>query len=648
MGKFRLIARLVERDLRRRPGPALLVVLAITAATATLTLGLVLHGVTNQPFQQTKAATKGPDLVVQLGGPMLVPHGPQQRTPTVPASVVAAQVRRLTHAPGVTGHSGPYPIASAVLRVRGLAAEVEAVGRAGAPAPVDQPVVTAGTWVRPGGIVLERTFAEALGVGVGDKVTLDGRSFRVIGTAVTAAQPPYPNMCYSPGGDCVFDDQVSQSLNLDAYSPGLAWVTEPAARSLGSSQAPLMYDLNLKLSDPADAIAFSQRYGCGPGSCGNAPGPIAPAPSAPGSSTSASNAPSHLTPWQDIAQTDGLLVLDEQQVLAPGALLAGLLAVASVVVLAGGRMAEQTRRIGLLKAIGGGPGLVSAVMLAENLVLALAAAVAGLAIGWLAAPAITNPGAGLVGTPGAPSLTPSIVVEVVAVALVVAWFATFVPTIRGARTSTVSALDDGARRPRRHGTLIRLSRRLPVPLLLGTRLVARRPRRAVLSAASVAVTVTGIVAVLAFHASADLRLRGGAGRLGDPVLQRDEQMLTVITIVLIALSVLNAVCASWATVLDTRRSAALSRALGASPGQVTAGLAAAQVIPAVPGAILGVPLGIALFAAASHTGRVTVPAAAWMAAAVVGTLIAVAVLAAIPARIGAWRSVSEVLQAETA
>ena len=638
MAKIRLIARLVERDLRRRPGPALLVVLAITAATATLTLGLVLHGVTNQPFQQTKAATKGPDLVVQLGGPILVPHGPQQGTPTVPASVVAAQVRQLTHAPGVTGHSGPYPIASAVLRVRGLAVEVEAVGRAGAPAPVDQPVVTAGTWVRPGGIVLERTFAGALGVGVGDKVTLDGRSFRVIGTAVTAAQPPYPNMCYSPGGDCVFDDQVNQNLNLDGFSPGLAWVTEPAARSLGSSQAPLMYDLNLKLSDPADAIAFSQRYGCGPGSCGNAPGPTA----------SASNAPSQLTPWQYIAQTDGQLVLDEQQVLSPGALLAGLLAVASVVVLAGGRMAEETRRIGLLKAIGGGPGLVAAVMAAENLVLALAAAVAGLAIGWLAAPAITNPGAGLVGTPGAPSLTPSIVAEVVGVALVVAWLATFVPTIRGARTSTVSALDGGTRRPRRHGTLIRLSRGLPVPLLLGMRLVARRPRRAVLSAASVAVTVTGIVAVLAFHASADLRLRGGSGGLGDPVLQRDEQMLTVITIVLIALSVLNAVCASWATVLDTRRSAALSRALGASPGQVTAGLAAAQVIPAVPGAILGVPLGIALLAVASHTGRVTVPTAAWIAAAVVATLVAVALLAAIPARIAARRPVTPVLQAETA
>ena len=46
----------------------MLLVLAITAATATLTLGLVLRGVTNQPYLQTRAATKGPDVVAQLGG----------------------------------------------------------------------------------------------------------------------------------------------------------------------------------------------------------------------------------------------------------------------------------------------------------------------------------------------------------------------------------------------------------------------------------------------------------------------------------------------------------------------------------------------------------------------------------------------------
>ena len=442
MGKIRLIGRLVGRDLRYRPGPAVLLVLAITAATATLTLGLVLHGVTNQPYLQTRAATNGPDVVAQVGGAGRGAAG---------QAATEAQTRVLTHAPGVTAYSGPYPVASAFVRFHGIAAPVELEGRAQAPASVEQPKVTAGTWVRPGGVVLERTFAEALGVGVGDRVTLDGRAFRVAGIAVTAADLPYPNLCYSTGGGCIFDAPYSGSSPLAAVV-GLAWVTEPDARQFASAQAPLYYFLNLKLKNPAAAPAFADRYGASP----NGPG---------------------LIPWQAIQTGSGLLVQDEQSVLSPGAWLAGLLAIASVAVLAGGRMAERIRRVGLLKAVGGTPGTVTVVLLAENLTLALIAAAAGLAIGWLAAPLVASPGAALVGTPGAPSLTLHIAVEVVAVALVVALAATLVPAIRSARTSTVSALADTARPPRRRAFLIAVSARLPVPLLLGLRLAARRPRR---------------------------------------------------------------------------------------------------------------------------------------------------------------------------
>jgi ABC-type antimicrobial peptide transport system permease subunit len=125
-------------------------------------------------------------------------------------------------------------------------------------------------------------------------------------------------------------------------------------------------------------------------------------------------------------------------------------------------------------------------------------------------------------------------------------------------------------------------------------------------------------------------------------------MLMVITVVLVALAVLNAIFTAWVTVLDTRRAAAVTRALGATPQQVSAGLSAAQVLAALPGAILGVPLGIGLFAAANGAGVVTVPPAWWLAAVVAGTLIAVAGLTAVPARIGARRPAAEILKSETA
>ena len=60
----------------------------------------------------------------------------------------------------------------------------------------------------------------------------------------------------------------------------------------------------------------------------------------------------------------------------------------------------------------------------------------------LAAPLLTSPGAALVGTPGAPSLTAPVAGLVLAVALAVALAATLVPAIRAARGSTVGALAD--------------------------------------------------------------------------------------------------------------------------------------------------------------------------------------------------------------
>jgi putative ABC transport system permease protein len=613
MGRLLLVCRLAARDLRRHPAQAVLLLLAITAATTTLTMGLALHGVTSQPYEQTRAATNGPDVVAYLP----VTHRPGH-VPRLPAQATAT----LVHAPGVTSHGGPYPIASATLRIHGLTAYAEAEGRDKAPARVNQPKLTAGTWVRPGGVVLERTFAEALGAGVGDRLTLNGRPFTVAGIAVTAANPPYPNLCYVTGGGCYG--------NGPSISMGLAWITRPDAVELGTpANLPSTYVLDLKLNDPARAQAFADRYSAG------SPGfhPFGPM---------------FLASWQGVATADGLLVQDEQQVLSPGVVLLSLLAVASVAVLVGGRMTEHTRRVGLLKAVGGTPGQITVVLLAENLALALIAAAAGLVAGWLAAPLLTNPGSALVGTPGAPSLTPSMAVEVVAVALAVALAATLVPAIRAARTSTIRALADAARPPQRRALLIRASRRLPVPLLLGLRLVARRPRRALLTAASIAVTVTGIVAVLAFHATAGEKEFGGSSGLANPVAIRDEQMLLVLTVMLLTLAVLNAAVTAWATMLDNRHASALARALGASPRQVSAGLAAAQVLPALPGALLGVPLGIGLFAAANSGGVMTIPPVSWLAATVLACLLVVAGLTTIPARIDARRPAGEILQTEAA
>jgi predicted lysophospholipase L1 biosynthesis ABC-type transport system permease subunit len=610
MGRLLLISRLVARDLRRRPVEVALLLLAIMAATTTLTLGLALHGVTDKPYEKTREATAGPDAVASLPPEL----GGQ------PANLTA--LRALANAPGVTQHSGPYPVAWTTLTAGDETVNVRAEGRDTAPVPVDQPKLTQGSWVRDGGVVVEAAFADALGVEAGDSITLKGHTFRVVGVAVTAAAAPYPDSC----------------LGFCGWSPGdagLVWLTRADARSLASDARSLSYVSYLKLADPAAAAAFVAEHDPprdGPRGRGQSPLP----PSTP-----------VLQSWQETKQQSAQLVASQRRALLTGAWLLGLLAVASVAVLVGGRMADQIRRVGLLKAVGGTPSLVAAVLLAEYLVVALLAAAAGLALGRLSAPLLTDSSAGMLGRAAPPPLTLPNVGLVTAVALAVAVAATFVPALRAARTSTVRALADSARAPRRTAWLIALSARLPVPLLLGLRATARRPRRAILGVISIAISVSGVVAALTAHAQLNAEHPGTGSALGSFRADRLDKVLLLITITLVTLAALNAIFITWATALDTRRSSALARALGATPQQVSAGLSAAQVLPALAGAALSIPGGIALFAAVSDADTIAPPL--WQLLVLVpATVLVIAALTAIPARFSARRPAGEILQAELA
>jgi putative ABC transport system permease protein len=125
-------------------------------------------------------------------------------------------------------------------------------------------------------------------------------------------------------------------------------------------------------------------------------------------------------------------------------------------------------------------------------------------------------------------------------------------------------------------------------------------------------------------------------------------VLLLITVPLVALAAVNAILVTWATALDARHSSALARALGATPQQVTAALSLAQVLPALAGAIVGVPGGLALFAALGGGGDGGGPPTWQLLAVVPGTVLVVAALTAIPARLGARRPAAEILQSELA
>jgi putative ABC transport system permease protein len=169
----------------------------------------------------------------------------------------------------------------------------------------------------------------------------------------------------------------------------------------------------------------------------------------------------------------------------------------------------------------------------------------------------------------------------------------------------------------------------------------------VLTILSVTITVTALVAVLTVHAHQLLREQlGPYSALADPHRAQINEVLLVLSIVLVVLAAVNAVVVTWATSVDSRRPLAVARAVGASPAQVRSGLLAALLIPALPAALAGVPLGVLLVKATSQGGSVTVPPASWLVATVFGSLLALGGLAVVAAGIGARRPAAETLQAE--
>lgn len=590
VGPLRLAGRLAARDLRHRPATGLLVLVALLAATTTLTLAVVVRQAAQAPWDETFAATAGPHVVAAA----------YQAT-----GATGQAMADLAGAPDVVGRAGPYPLLSmpdGALVAHGRRIETEVMARDPAPAAVDQPVLTSGGWVRDGGVVVEESFAIALRVRVGDRLTIAGQPFEVVGIGVTGSRQPTP-----------------------FSSTGLVWATRPDTDQLAPGAASRGEVLMLRLEDPATAAGFA---------------------------AAASTGDLVVDDWQS-TRLDALTdVLFAQFGLIVGAVSLALLAAASVAVAVAGRIAAQTRRAALLKALGATPRFVAAVMLAEYLLFALAAGGAGLVAGSVLAPLLADPVSGVLGDAAAAMPSPATIGLVLGTAVGLIVVPTVVPAVRAARASTVRSLANPARPPHRLQLAVRLAGRLPVPLLLGLRLAARRPGRAVLSAAGLSVTVAAVVVALWMEAG----IRGDpaqiAQALGEDAVTYDKLRLVTYAFIaaLVALALVNAVLVAWTTALDNARTAALARALGATPRQVTAGLTLAGVLPAIGAVALGIPAGFAVFnaaaAAAGSGDRSPTPAATGLLALLPATLLAVGLLTAVPSRLAGRRPAVEALRTD--
>jgi putative ABC transport system permease protein len=491
---------------------------------------------------------------------------------------------------------------------------VQLIGRDAETTTVDQPVVTAGSWVHPGGVVIEGSLAEALDFDVGDTVPIGGRDLTVAGIAASGGQKP-----------------------IAFAEPGLMWAARDDVEAMIADGPDSLRAASLRLSDAELAAGFAATWDS-PVYDGEWP-PDADDPFL------------SVTGWEEI-RYDSLTDINFARAgLITGAVALALLTIASAAIYLTGRLEAQIRRMGLLKAVGATPRLTACLGVAQQHAVTLPAAVIGLVAGWLIAPRIARPeGAYLLEGTHLPPFNLVTVGIVLGVTVGLTVLPALRPARRAARASTIRMITNPARPPHRSPRLIALSARLPTPALLGVRLAARRPGRALLSALGMGVSVAMIFVALAMEQG----IAGDAARQGDGSYGVDiayDKLRIVVyafTIALIVLAAINALLIAWTTAVDTAAPSAFARALGATPGQVGAGLALAQSIPALGAAAIGIPFGIAIYLAALATGGDDAAAGPgpWLVVAVPAILLLTVALTLVPNQLAARQPVVDALRGD--
>ena len=606
-----IVLRLAQRNLRRRPWQAFLLLVTLTIATGTMGLAMSVYGSADAPWNRVWRATDG--FHVSFGAY----HSPDDPGDAALVADLRQRAVAVASSPEVVAVGGPWTHLYGQLAVPGgredLTAEVREPGRS----PVDQPRVTDGEWLGPaGGVVLEAGLADTLDLGAGDSVTINGRSFPVRGVAMTVSRGLFP-----------------------LSRPAQVWVTPATAaelRDVGLTEEG--FEMQLRLDDPDGAAAFLAAH--------------REATEVPAGST--------VVPFSETWQGRRAASHSDLDIVAgtlgAAAILLALLATTTAAVLVVDRMAAQTRQVGTLKAVGVTPRQVVAALLGEHLAVAALAVVLGLAIGRVFGPRLAASSVTLLGEPETPPLTLGRVGLVAAVAVVAVVLGTIRPAVRGIRHSTLRALSTGPRPPRHPGRLARLLQAagLPLPAALGLRSAWRRPSRLLTNGLSLTLGVAMVVVALGLKPSLGLLHStpaepGEAASAGgiDPLYAQVRTIVLVTAGLLLVLATINAVIVAAFAARDSARNHAVLRSVGATPRQTTTALIVSQLGASALAVVLGIPLGLGLWELmdGGDLPEVPVPTSSLVLLALAVPVVFAAIVA-IPARRQARRPVAPVLAQE--
>lgn len=468
MSLARVVGPMAWANLKGQRLQAALIAVTVAACGALLTIGLAAQSASGGAFDHLWRATNGPDLWLYLDSRKVEPRRVDDA---------------MAQTPGVARWSGPFP------QARIVPAEVTENGFGSGfylrdwptdPSVLSYPLLVAGMAPIPGQrdvIVLDRNLAAVARIKLGATFRVSTPTglvgLRVIGLDASAEQCPYP-LC-SPQPVYAAPGGLAALGLMPSAASGQYAVAVRATHSGGSQLDRLRDAITARL--PAGAVAYASLE------------PVT----------------RQFAQFGYAAQS-GLLLLFA----LVAACTAGLLMVVAI----GAAVRADSRRTGLLKAVGFSSAQLRVTALTEYVVIAVLGAVAGGVVGALLAPHLLGPVTGQFGAGG-----PAIPWNNAAVA--VAGIAMFTSLIvlggvrRAVRLSPVAALRSDPQGNQAATALF------PGPVVLARALgdiVAGRGR-SLLTAASIALAAGGLVMAALFAGSMDQFLHTGLGfdgaRTGD-------------------------------------------------------------------------------------------------------------------------------------
>ena len=443
-------------DLRHRWLQTVLVFFVIAAAATVLMLALTVWRASSEPYEQALGEANGPH--AWFFG---------DRT----------DLLRIAERDGVVGFAGPYTVSFNFSVTVGTERHPVRFWDTGAELPEVEPaLLTDGRWLDPDGqdeVVIGAGFARDAGFEVGDEIVVADEAGRtaldIVGIAANLERSPYPDV-----GPAVFHVLPSTFQRLIH----------------GQVNA---FMLGVRLEDASASEQFISRV--------------------------RSDYPNVITrSWQEVRHTVNnnnmgnvifLTVFSVFALLAVGFIIANAI---------GGQVLAQFREIGLLKAVGFTPSQVTGLLLLENVLIAVPAALVGAALGFALSPLFLSSVASLFNASAFPAFDPVILGVVVAGVALITMIFTAVPAWRAGRLSTLRALTSGIMA---EGSRLSLPAkiaswlRLPPLLVIAIKDAFSRPLRALLAIGALTLAVMTVTLALVIDATL-VAAQDDPGLLGGP------------------------------------------------------------------------------------------------------------------------------------